>query len=284
MKPEEIITNKILELLERGTVPWRQSWVYNWPANYASGREYNGINTLLLASQERQYNYWLTFKQVQELGGYLQTGCHGVAVVYWRILDFERKVNNETGPEIKLDHVPFMRYYTVFNIQDTKGIDYEKEIAARKVETIQSAAEIVDNMPNRPEITHGAPRACYIPLFDKVEMPNQADFDADYNYYSVLFHELVHSTGHKSRLARNSINVNFRDSDSYSKEELIAEIGAAFLSNRAGIIDKTLENSASYVNSWLKALKNDKKMVIFAASAAQKAANYILNKAEVCQN
>jgi antirestriction protein ArdC len=138
-------------------------------------------------------------------------------------------------------------------------------------------------MPKKPEIRHGGGRACYLPSVDRVEMPRAETFRSGQDYYSVLFHELTHSTGHASRLDRKGVGSSDGEwssfgSTPYAREELVAEMGAAFLAGHAGIVERTIDNSAAYVASWLQRLKEDTKLVVQAAAQAQKAADFILGK------
>ena len=172
--------------------------------------------------------------------------------------------------------MPFLRYYTVFNIEQAEGVEVPKDEPLPELSPIAECERIAERMPNPPKIEFdGGNRAFYRPLNDSVHLPLRKVFLSAEEYYSTLFHELVHSTGHGSRLNRPGIqDVNF-GSEKYSKEELIAEIGAAFLCGTTGIEKKTIQNSAAYVQNWLNALKDDKKLVVLAAAQAQKAVDYV---------
>ena len=275
MKVYEIITNRIIEKLEAGIIPWHKPWhsLDTIPKNLISKKEYRGINVFLLAMQRYESPYWLSFKQAQGLGGNVRKDEKGTPVVFWNWI-------NQTDDEGNESNIPFIRYYTVYNIAQCENIDAGKIPAILSVHNnsdhIAECEAIIANMPNCPEIQQGKQRASYNPLSDIISMPRFGCFDSAETFYSTLFHELIHSTGHESRLKRLNINVSRFGDDEYSKEELVAEMGAAFLCGFAGIEDITLNNSAAYVQGWLKSLKHDKKLVIMAAAQAQKAADYIL--------
>ena len=184
-------------------------------------------------------------------------------------------------------NVPFLRYYSVFNVSQCEGIPADKIPGLNGIShehcPILEAERIVANMPKRPEIRHGGGRACYSPAFDRVDMPKAESFRSGEDFYSVLFHELTHCTGHESRLNRKGVAGSDGEwsafgSTPYAREELVAEMGAAFLSGHAGIVERTLNNSAAYVQSWLQRLKDDARLVVQAAAQAQKAADFILGK------
>jgi antirestriction protein ArdC len=177
----------------------------------------------------------------------------------------------------------------VFNVSQCEGIPADKIPSVNRIgrehNSISQAEQIVSAMPKRPEIRHGGGRACYSPAFDRVDMPKAETFRSGEDFYSVLFHELTHSTGHQSRLNRKGVAGSDGEwsafgSTPYAREELVAEMGAAFLSGHAGIVERTLDNSAAYVQSWLQRLKDDARLVVQAAAQAQKAADYILGASE----
>jgi len=272
----EIVTARILEQLEHGVVPWRKSWRAELPCNLISGKAYRGVNVFLLASQGCGSRYWLTFQQTAKLGGHVKRGEHSTLVTFWHIGD-ERTRTCHDGTTEKTR--PFLlRYYNVFNLEQTEGIDIPRVSSRPAVNPVEQCEAIVEGMPHAPKQEQSS-RAWYRPASDTVGMPARALFNSSEEYYSTLFHELTHSTGHASRVGREGIEqLNTFGSESYSREELIAEMGAAMLSGISGIETKTLENSASYLQSWITRLCGDSRLVISAASAAQKAADYILGK------
>jgi antirestriction protein ArdC len=266
----QIITEQIVKQLESGVAPWHKPWATQIPRNLASGRAYRGINVFLLASRGYGSPYWLTYKQATERGGHVRKGEHGSKVVFWKI--GTREVEDADGETMQKQSF-LLRYYTVFNVEQCEGVPAPG--ADRAVNPIEECERIVAGMPNPPAITQDA-QAWYRPSTDTVGMPARNAFDSAEDYYSTLFHELTHSTGHPSRIGREGIEkLNTFGSESYSREELIAEMGAAMLAGVAGIERRTLANSASYLKSWINVLKADSRMVVGAASQAQKAADYI---------
>jgi antirestriction protein ArdC len=281
MKVEEIITARIIEKLEAGTVPWHRPWSgSDMPKNLITKKEYRGVNVFILSAMGYGSPYWVSFKQAKELGGAVRKDEHGCPVVFWKWIETEELLAD--GTKVKGSH-PMLRYYTVFNVQQIDGID-EKKIPAlaekyNEREKIESCENVVANMPKRPEIIFDYAQAFFRPATDTVNMPKIETFDSSEEYYSTLFHELTHSTGHETRLNRRGSDVprHFGDKE-YSKEELIAEMGAAFLCGHCQIENKTIDNSASYIANWLKKFRDDAKMVIMAGGAAQKAVDFILGR------
>lgn len=278
----EIVTGRIIEQLERalagegGCIPWRKPWnaKAEWPRNLISGKPYQGINVFLLSSQRYESPYWLTFKQAADRGATVRKGEKSTPVIFWSFVEKEEEQPDGT---LKKGRVGFLRYYSVFNVSQIDGL---KDVPAPEAveidedEALKAAAGIVAAMPNRPEIKHGFTQACYVPSCDEVRMPSQASFHQASGYFATLFHELTHSTLHESRVNRK---VQPYELEERSKEELCAEIGASFLCAAAGIEGAELEeNTTAYIQSWLKALRNDPKMVILAAAQAQKSTDFIL--------
>ena len=275
MKVYEIITSRIIEKLETGIIPWHRPWhsVEGMPKNLITKKEYRGINVFLLAMQRYESPYWLSFKQARDLGGNVKKDEKGTPVVFWNWL-------NQVDDEGNEKNIPFMRYYTVYNVAQCGNIDESKIPAIPSVHNdfdhIAECEAIIAAMPDCPEIQQGKQRASYNPLSDIISMPRFDSFDTAEEYYSTLFHEAIHATGSEKRLNRLNINISSFGNEEYSKEELVAEMGAAFLCGFAGIENITINNSVAYIQGWLKALKDDKKLVIMAAAQAQKAADYIL--------
>lgn len=275
-----LVTERIVELLEQGVIPWRKPWQpeAGEHRNLISKKAYRGINVFLLGALGYGSPYWLTYKQAQQLGGCVKKGEKGTTVVFWKWLD--KKEEDDSG-DLKQVKIPMLRYYTVFNVEQTEGIPEEKipaveECEENTIQPIEAAAALIDGMPQRPEIGHGGNRAFYSPSRDRVQLPNMEQFDMVEEYYCAAFHELAHATGHSSRLDRKEVTgCNPFSSEDYSKEELVAEMTAAYLCGVTGIEQSTLENSAAYIQGWLKQLKDDRKLVIHAAAAGQKAADFI---------
>ena len=281
MKPDvyQIITDRLLALLEQGTVPWRKPWNYGregGPLNLASRRHYQGINCFLLACTSFGSPYWLTYRQAQGLGGTVRKGEKGSAVIFWKIFEKE-----DPEAEDGKKRLPMLRYYTVFNVEQCQGITAPTpdETTWNEHDPIEAAEAVQLAMPNRPSVEIGGTRACYSPGLDRVRVPDLFRYERPEEYYSTLFHELAHSTGHKTRLNREGITDHHFFGDAvYSREELVAEMSAAFLCGHVGIENATIQNSAAYLQSWIKTLRGDKKLAITAGAQAQKAADYILNR------
>jgi antirestriction protein ArdC len=271
----QIVTEQIIKQLESGVAPWHRPWRTEPPCNLISGKEYRGINPFLLAPQGYGSRYWLTFNQANKLGGHIRKGEKSSIVTFWKIGE-ERVVKSTDGTERKTR--PFLlRFYHVFNIEQTEGIAEKLGLgkASPRIPSLDKCQAIVSGMPNRPAITQDG-RAWYRPSTDTVGIPSRSAFNSAEEYYSTLFHELTHSTGHASRIGREGIEqLNTFGSESYSKEELVAEMGAAMLCGVTGIVPATLSNSAAYLNSWIDRLRADSQLIVSAASHAQKAADYI---------
>jgi antirestriction protein ArdC len=273
----EIITEKIIEQLQNGVVPWRKPWRTELPCNLVSGKVYRGINPFLLAPQGFGSRYWLTFNQASKLGGHIRKGEHSSIVTFWNV-GKEKIVRDADGRDRKTK--PFLlRFYHVFNVEQTEGIMDKLGLgnASPRIASIEQCETIVNAMPNPPR-REKSDRAWYRPSTDSVGMPSRDLFNSSEEFYSTLFHELTHSTGHASRLGREGIEqLNAFGSESYSKEELVAEMGAAMLCGVTAISPATIPNSAAYLQSWINRLRGDSKLLVTAASAAQKAADYIRN-------
>jgi antirestriction protein ArdC len=276
MNVYEIVTDRIIAQLEAGVSPWRKPWSSKPPANLLSQKEYRGLNTFLLGSQGHASRYWLTFNQANKLGGHIRKGEKSSLVVFWNIGEEKTIVNRATGAERKSKPI-LLRYYSVFNLTQTEGIaeklGLDKQVPV--IPSIEDCESIVAAMPNPPAREQSA-RAFYRPANDSVGMPARELFSSPEAFYATLFHELTHSTGHTSRIGREGIEqLNEFGSESYSREELIAEMGAAMLCGVTGISPAVLDNSAAYLANWIQVLKGDSKLLVQAASAAQKAADYI---------
>lgn len=261
----EQITERICGMLEQGVAPWTKTWKVNrgMPRNLVSKREYRGINTFLLHAMQYESAVWLTYKQAHEAGANVRKGEKACQVVFWKQCAIE---DRETGETVK---IPFIRFYHVFNVAQLDGLKETPTVELQHT----PAAQIVAGYANAPQIKHGMAAAFYDPNADTVGMPDQARFNSEADYFGTLFHELTHSTGSKSRLDR--LTSTSYGTEEYSKEELVAEMGSAFLCGAAGL-ERHLENSAAYLAGWLKALKSDPKLIVQAAAQAQKASDRIL--------
>jgi antirestriction protein ArdC len=278
------ITDRIMQELERGCVPWHKPWKTSTdglrvPTSFVSKRPYRGVNTFLLALARFKAGYdsncWLTFKQIETLGGSVK-GQRSEMVVFWKLLE---KPAANPSTENETDYIPMLRYYRVFNLDQVSGIAKPTAGELPVFEPIAEAESIATKYQTQVEVTHRGTRAYYQPSTDSINMPERQTFDGAAEYYSTLFHEFTHSTGHGSRLNRPGITeTHYFGDEIYSKEELVAEMGAAMLCGVVGIENKTIKNSASYIQSWLSKLRDDKKLVVHAAATAQKAADFILGR------
>ena len=268
----ERITERIVSLLEQGTVPWHKPWKVKTglPRNLISKNPYRGINVFLLMAMSYESPLWLTFRQAIQLGGNVKKGEKSCPVVFWKWMKNEDEESDEPKK------APLLRLYHVFNVAQCEGLkDAPEEIQM----PVTKPAEIVAGMPQPPVVKHGMAQAFYSPTDDCVGMPERERFDGEAGYFATLFHELIHATGHEKRLNRASIaERNGFGSDPYCKEELIAELGSAFLCGYTDIVDRTIDNSAAYVEGWLKQFQNDRTLIVSAAAQAQKAADFILGR------
>lgn len=279
MNVYQVVTERIVESLKTGNVPWRCPWVVQTPRNLVSGREYRGVNVLLLQSARFESPWYVTFNQARDLGGSVKKGARGTPVVYFKVYGGDEKRTDGASSEQERRRF-VLRYYTVFNAAaQCEGIDLPAQAARAPFDLIEACERVTAAYPAPPSITHCGGQACYLPSRDWVTMPARETFYAAPEYYSTLFHELTHSTGAAHRLARKGVTdpVRFASHD-YSFEELIAECGAAFLCAEAGIGNRTLENSAAYIGSWIRKLKSEPRWIVEASSAASKAADLILGK------
>jgi antirestriction protein ArdC len=277
-KTYELITAAILAALDKGVVPWKKQWKSaGRPCNLISKRPYNGTNFFLLSWAPYNCPYWATYKQITEAGGQVRKGEKSTPIVFWGQFIKEQ----EDGTKKK---ILFPKSFRVFNAEQADGLKLPAEPEPLNFSPITQAEEIVTHMPNPPKIGIGGSSAHYVPTLDQVQMPKPEAFVTPEDYYSVLFHELSHATGHQSRLAREGIvKPTSFGTDPYAKEELIAEMSAAFLCAEVGI-DQTLENSAAYIDNWRRRISDDPKLVMSAASAAQKAADYVLARNASTEN
>ena len=284
----QMVTDRITAQLQKGEIPWHKPWTgasaeEGGAVNYVSRRPYSLINQFILGKPGE----YLTWKQVDELGGKVRKGAKAGFVVFFKNITIQDKtfINPENGePETKT--IPLLRYYNVFHLDDVEGI--ESKITpgeAPKVQPFEAAEKaIADYLSRQPGLRFQndkpSNRAYYSPALDMVVVPMISQYRIPAEYYSTAFHELTHSTIPASRCDRVSENANaFFGNEDYSREELVAEIGSAMLCNRVGIeAKKAFRNSVAYIQGWLKALKNDPKMIIWAAGRAEKAAKFILNE------
>jgi antirestriction protein ArdC len=272
-KVYQIITDKIIERLEKGEVSWQKGWTGK-KINYVSRKSYRGINLLLL----KRAGEYLTWNQIQNQNGRVKKGAKSEMIIYYKTITKNIEEENKEGKMEKAKRkIPLLRYYRVFHLDDTEGIESKLELEEH--DPIVEAETLIDNITDKPKISiKYSDRAFYQPKTDKVTLPLKEQFEDIEEFYSTFFHELAHSTGHKKRLNRfsNKTDQFIFASRSYSKEELVAEIAAAMICAECGInTEKTLDNSAGYIGGWLKKLKNDKKLIVQAGNKAQKIMDFI---------
>jgi len=280
MSVYDIITQQVIEKLESGVIPWHKPWRADSPVNLISQKEYSGFNRVWLSAMGYASKYWLTLNQANKLSGRIRAGEKSSIVTFWKRNTYTKK-NRGTGEDEKKQGL-ILRYYRVFNLCQTEGIADKLGLgeSAQPLPDIGVCAGMVRGMPKRPQII-GADHAFYSPSADEVGIPARDKFSSIEEYYSTLFHELVHSTGHVSRLHRENFDKpQYFGSESYSKEELVAELGASMLCGVAGIAPRTLDNSAAYLRSWINRLKGDSRLILSASSQAQKASDFILGKSQ----
>ena len=275
----EIVTNRIIEELEKGNIPWQRPWstAGRYAMSHSTRKPYSLLNQMLLRPGE-----YLTFEECKREGGKVKKGEKGNFVVSWAKI---KKVETDEEGNERTTIIPRLKYYYVFEVSQCEGIERNctEEPKTYGNTPVESADNIITAYINRETVTFTATdsnRAYYSPSEDAVVVPDLKYFEAVEEYYSTSFHELTHSTMHQDRCnraeERKGKKVAF-GSEEYSKEELVAEIGAATLVNMIGLeSDKSFKNSVSYIQSWIGKLKNDKNLIVSASSRAEKAVNYIL--------
>ena len=277
-KINAMITARLIERIEAtNTLPWKKPWtsISLMPKNLITGKNYRGVNVFLLHMLGYASPYFLSFKQVKELGGKVRKGEKSCPVVFWKIVEAK-----EDNPEQK--GYAMLRYYRVFNVEQCEGLPESKvpliEIPKREHTPLEIAEQVLANMPNPPKIGYGRTLASYSPSMDSICLPCPEWFESREEFYGALWHECSHSTGHASRIGRKAImEPNGFGSHDYSQEELVAEMSSAFLCGYCGILLCTERNSVAYLQGWLKRLKADPSMLVKAGCQAQKAFDYILN-------
>ncbi|MDT8900918.1 ArdC family protein [Anaeroselena agilis] len=275
----KMVSDEIQRRMSTNTLPWRKPWSlsggsHQQAVSWVSGKPYNGINRILLDAGE-----YATFKAISQAGGRVNKGAKGTTVVYWKIIP--RTVTEEDGTQ-RTVRTPYLRYYTVFNIEtQTTGLElrWTGGEVVRNVRPSLIAADVVRLMANKPTIQHGRGDADYSPSLDRVQIASPSNFRNPESYHSTLFHQLVHSTGHAARLNRPTVADNPAfGTDPYSREELVAEIGASMLVAMCGMdFRRTMDNSVAYIQHWLQYLRNDPRAMVLATAQAEKAVRYILS-------
>ena len=276
----EMVTERIIEQLEQGVIPWEKPWtgIRSGAYNRISKKSYSLLNQMLL----KHKGEYATFKQWQDLGGHVRKGEKSEIVVFWKIQPIEEEKEDGTK-EVK--QIPLLRYFNVFHISQVDGVEPLSKDALNELEPIEKAESILYSYWTKENITveHVAgDKAYYSPSLDMIHLPLFEQFISANEYYSTAFHESIHSTMKESRCDRAEDRkgklVAF-GSNEYSKEELVAEIGSASLMNIIGIeTNKSFRNSSAYIQNWLSVLKNDVKFIVSASSKAEKAVDYILGE------
>lgn len=270
----QIVTDRIIAMIDEGVAPWQKPWATVAPRSMSTGKPYRGVNLFLLDS-----GYWGTYKKVTELGGQIRKGEKSSIAVFWKFVDS----TDANGEPTK---IPLLRYYNVFHEDQADWPDGKPERFASEVlpGTDNERVEAAEALVSGYKLSENAPRfdfegwnhACYIPARDAIQMPALEQFRSTAHYYSTLFHECAHSTGHGSRLNRDGVtDAIMYGSHTYAREELVAEMTAAMLCGEVGLLDDTVEASASYLKTWRDIIANDSRLIVKAAGEAQRAADTI---------
>ena len=278
------VTDQIVTALEAGTPPWLCPWIGGTgdmaPANLSSGRPYRGINVLLLNMRAMTCGYstnrWLTFQQSRGLGACVRKGEHGTPVVFFKmheVVDRTALATSHVSQTNDRKVIPLLRTFTVFNAAQIDGLP-EALLPAPQATPEWSACDVAELILNasQAQIRHGGARAFYAPSLDLIQLPERSAFANATAYYGTALHELTHWTGHPQRC--NRVLSSRAHIEAYAFEELVAEMGSAFLTNYCSLHGQL--QHASYIDSWLQALRNDKRLIFTAASLAQKAADFLL--------
>lgn len=277
----ETITQKVIEMLEAGVVPWRSGVLglkaAGYPKNLCTGKPYRGVNVFLLAfmayAKGYESAYWLTFQQANQRGGRVKRGEKSSLVVFWKPLE---TTDRQTG-EVK--KISVLRYYNVFNANQCEGVEVPDapNYTPSEFAPIEAAETIVKEYSDGPKVVLGGAKAFYTPETDTVKLPEPTRFESTEQFYATMFHELSHSTGHSKRLDRGlDTKLAAFGSADYGREELVAEMSAAFLCGAARIDPAVIKNQAAYVSGWLGAIKKDKRLIIVAGGQAQRSADWVL--------
>ena len=289
----QMVTDRVMAHLEQGIIPWQKPWKNiasgcedDLAISYSSRKPYSFLNQMLLGRNGE----WLTFNQVKEMKGSIKKGAKAGMVVFYKRIAIKETVKDAEGNEMEKQAViPMLKYFNVYHIDDCMGIDTkiqpkpaeaEDEVT---IEPIEAAEKVISGYLSREKslkLHNDRPssRAFYSPMFDEVTVPMMKQYDMKDEYYSTLFHELVHSTMTPERMNRAEGMNNHFASQKYSREELVAELGAAMLCAATGINnDGAFKNSVAYIQGWMKELKDDRKAIVWAASRSEKAARFIYN-------
>ena len=269
-----VVNSRIIKQLERGVIPWQHPWGdAGMPKNLITGRPYRGINLWLLNPLGYEKNYFLTSKQIKDMGATIKEGQKGNITVFWKWLEVKDDETDQSA------NIPFLRYSYVYNITQCDGIvETQIPMMEEKKNTLKECEEIVVHMPNLPKIKHKENKTYYNPLLDYVNIPKVETFESRESYFSKFFVELIHSTGHQSRLNRKEVmQQKVFGADPYSTEELTAEIGACYLKSFAGLGKEHFENNPEAIKGWLEKMQNNRRFIVYASTLAQKTTDFILN-------
>jgi antirestriction protein ArdC len=275
----QIVTDRIMERLEQGEVPWinTRTKPLMWARSATTGRQYRGINAILLSNSHFASCFWITYKTAASMKGNVKKGSKGSLCVFFKMYETDEKVVNRRGEE-ENKRIPILRYYNVFNLEQTEGIADPLLDLVSVPNPIEAAESVISGYAGKPDLVYGSSGlACYRSTDDHVVIPQQNAFTTPAQYYRTVFHEFVHSTGHSSRLDRWNGDKLVSDHDR-ALEELVAEMGASMLLAECGLFDETFDKYASYISHWLHELKNDSKLVVKAAGRAQRAVDLILGR------
>lgn len=278
----EQVTQTIINMIEEGVGKWEQPWrklgARGMPSNYATGHRYSGVNVLLLwiAAQERGYslNQWMTFNQANELGAKVRKGAKGVMCIFYKLV--ERSEPHDAG-ETEGDgrSIPLLKPFWLFNVADIEGLQQDAAPSDARVNYVDEGELVLQ--ASGATLQHGGDVACYVPSMDLIRLPAAEQFKSAEDYYATAMHELIHWTGGESRLNR-TFGKRFGD-DAYAFEELVAELGAAFLLSDLGMAEYSLPGHASYLAHWLKVLRSDKNAIFTAAKHATAAYQLLMERA-----
>lgn len=278
----ELVTRSLIERLREGTAPWHKPWnsAQGAPQNLFSRRPYRGINALTLALVGAT-PYWATFQQVKQHGGSIRKGAKSVPCLLWKDrLVKDKEPDPLTGRMVEVEkRVPFARVFRLFNVTDTTGLDAYVPVLepGHEFQAVACAEDLVQTIRPSPVIRRGGGRAFFDFHADFIQVPEPEAFHSSAEYYATLFHELTHWTGHRDRLKRDTLTKIIAFGDPvYSREELVAEVGAGFLCALTGIDNEAMQgNQAAYLQNWLARLESDPSALVWAASQAQKAVDFL---------
>ena len=274
-KVVQMVADKVLAEMEKGVIPWHKPWSdgFSCAVSYNTGKPYSLLNQFLLG----QPGEYITFKQCVAAGGTVKKGEKSSFVVYWNIVKKE-EADEKTGGK-KLKSFPVLRYYNVFRIDQCEGIEGKRKIERFEHKPVSEMQGVIDAYTNaNPELklvlSENGDSSYYNSLADEIVVPGIDRFEDINQFYSTVFHEIIHSTGAKHRL--NRLTKTSFGSEEYGREELVAEIGAASLLSSCGV-DTTIEESASYIDNWMRAIRENPDIIVVAAGKAEKAVDFVLN-------